>query len=148
MGGIPLSAAGGAKPVENGLPAVDLKAVLLQEMLKEVGGGVTVQMLDAAAADAFFVEMVVAITAPSHVLKDVAPGLLIAEFSYGLCLAQLGQAAVDAAFSAFGVPVQGKAELIHAELTVGMLREEPKQRGAPLGIVVFTVCHGVSFASI
>ena len=105
-------------------------------------------MLDLATPQALFMKMAVAITALTHVLKNTASGLPVLKFSNHAFIAKLGQATVDAAFAAIEVPIQGQAELIGAELAVGMLREKVQQSGSSLGVVIFAVCHVISFGQI
>ena len=116
-------------------------------MLEEFGGGVTVQMLDSAATDAFFVKMLVAVASLTHVLKHVAEIVCTAKFLYAMIVTELCQLAVDTALAAFFIAVEGFAKLLGAKLLVGVRGEEADQRGSPRSVVGFLL-HRRSFLNL
>ena len=89
-------------------------------MLKELYRGVAIQVLDLAAAQTLFVEVIAAIAVGSHVLVQSASVLLPVELAQRVVLAKGGQLAVDAAFFAAVLPVKSKAELLGTELLIGV----------------------------
>ena len=134
----------GAQSVENGLSAVDLKAVLLQKMQSEGYGIRTVEVLYFAASGAFFMEMPTAIAMRADVLIDVGVTVIASEFAHGLFLTKLRQAAIDAAFSTACVSVDCDAKLLRGKLTVGMRGKVSDQLVLAFCTVGF-LFHWVSF---
>ena len=90
-------------------------------MLKELYRGMAIQMFNFSAAQAFFVEMVAAITALPHVLIEGTSVLFPMEFSQDVLLTKDGQLTVDAAFFATVLAVKGKTKLVGTKLSVGVL---------------------------
>ena len=112
------TAAIGTQTVKHRLSVIDLEAVLLQKMCKKFGRDVTVQVLDLSATHAGFVQMTLA--GDVDVLKEVASALGMAAFANRVAVAERGKLSVEAALSALRVSVERHAELLDAELTVGV----------------------------
>ena len=104
----------------------------------------TIQVLDLAATNAFFVEMLVAVAALAHVLKNVAEIVCTAKFLYAMIVAEPGQLTIDTAFSAFFVTVEGFTKLLGGKLFIGVRGKEADECRSPRGVVGFLL-HRRSF---
>ena len=113
-------------------------------MVEKFCRGVAIQMLHLAAANTFFVKMLVAIASLANVLKNVAKVIRAAEFLHGMVVAESCQLTINTAFSAFFVTVESFSKLLGGKLLIGGRGEKIDQCRSPRGVVEFLL-HGKSF---
>ena len=132
-----LCAAFCADPVQNRLSAINLKAVILDQMIDKAFRISAAEMLDRAALDAFSVKMATAIAALTDVLINVASALGAIKFLNDLLVAKLRQMAVDTASSALRRAVQLRADLLGGKLSVGVFGKKRAESAPPLRLIGF-----------
>ena len=117
------------------MTAIDRKAVLNEEVARKFHRIVAIDVAQASATEAFFVEMTAAITTLANVLVDVAVGGVVSEFLQNAVVAERGDVAVDTAFCALTRAVDRATKLVGGELAVGVQTEKVEQ-GLPQIFVV------------
>ncbi len=131
----------GTNTVKNRFAAIDRKAMLRGKMTDKVCRRMTVQVLNLATPNTFFMEVIAAIASVSDVLINKCSACILSVFAHDTVCDQFRELTVNAALADRGRPRDSSIKLLCRKVTVGMLLQKRRQR-APSGSLIVISFHG------